>query len=809
MSYLRTDKGFTLFELVIVLAISGLAMVGVLAATAGVQQRTAFSSAIDAFRLQLKGVQNEAIQSVASRSGANVGTSDEINFGKLIELDNSSPATASQMKTWTLVESADKSSLFKCDEQDVTLDQQVNFLNATNGANTDATEAIVFGRDPNQTYVIPNFLDTPKSPPIPTACSPSASPAPVVPNAPVNNCVITQANPIGVCASPQPPPPPVNCNADPAWQCGLYGQYYKGTAIAGSPNSAFIDAQVGTNLGNGASSYPVFAPTLTGRAQVPSLGVAVDWSGQIRLGNEPGDIPTPQAHTYCFTGDQGSAATITVSGTVYTLTGNLGSRTPPASSCVSIQVATAGWYDIHIQYSRSGGGRSRARLYEQSVAGPLEIANADLRTSSSNHPIPPASAFVNGLYGEYYSDATMVNRVSAYTDPLIGDGGFQFSFNNGNPSDDVFSPTLEWNTAKATTYNDSVKWTGQVLVDTAGPQTYCIAGIDGTATLKIDGTKILSGNLGFSPTCAATGPLTAGWHNVEYDYATSGGGGSQRAVRFGEQVGVDYKDVPNDHLRRPLDWSATGSQGTCSSGDTDCMTSGTDIQENSSSNGDCNSSDQRGVMNFTKSGLTPDSTYKLDLSYFNAPGAQDLPVPDSYSYEVCVSVNGTLVGGGSPAYLPISEPSINPRTYTFSDITVPSNGDITISLDWLNDSSSGGFSSGYNDANFAISRLDLYRSVTAAGQLSAAAPKPATPTAIAPATLSPSTLAARLLNLLAPSAQAASGCTTTILDPNNYTTNCFGAGPLSTLNLQVIGESGKGFIDISTQDGSIERRITN
>jgi prepilin-type N-terminal cleavage/methylation domain-containing protein len=821
MSYLRTDKGFTLVELVIVLAISALLLAGIVAGQGAIQEHTAFSSAIDSARLQLKEVQNEATQSVAAQTTSTSGASDETDFGKLVEFDNSTPASASQMKTWTLVEDAAKTTLYKCDEEDITIGQGVNFINATNGATTSNTEAVIFGRNPNQTYVDPDFVD-PQGSTVPSECSPSASPAPTVPTGPSTPCVLTrtQSNPQGSCPPPPPPPPPpAPCNNNPGWQCGLYGQYYTGAIADASrtEDSAYIDQGIGEDAA-AVQSWPSFLPVLANRTITPPTNVSVHWSGQILIGTN--DFPKLTSHTYCIR--DSNIGDITIAGVTAT-----GPPTPCVTVTPSDLASGAGWYPISIDFQTASGAAPFVQLYEQDAATGNAIVEVpggtggDLETAANAQLMSPASAFVNGLYGQYYSDGNFDNRVSAYTDPLIGDSGTQFSFDNASPNNDVFSPKLEWNTAKATTDNDSVKWTGQILVDTTGPQTYCITGANGVATLIIDGSQVLKGtdvpnppnfNTGtLDQICTTTGSLTAGWHNLEYDYVTTGSS-SPRSLRLGELVGGSggtYQDIPHDHLRRPLDWSATGSQGTCKSGDTDCEISGSDIQENSSSSGNCSSSNQRGVFNFSKTGLTPDSTYKMDLSYFNAPDSQDLPVPNDYYYEVCVSVNGTLMNGGSPIDLPISEPSINPRTYTMSGITVPTSGNITISLDWLNDAYQSGFSLGYYDANFAVSRLDLYRSLNASGILSDATPATTTSTAPKVAAASSANLAARLFGLLLPSADAAAACDTNVLNLQNYTLGCFGAGPTSTLNLQVAGQAENGYIDISTQDNSIERRITN
>jgi prepilin-type N-terminal cleavage/methylation domain-containing protein len=182
MRHWRGQGGFTLVELTIVLAIMAALLTGVLAGSATIQNRTEFTSAVDAMRYQLKEVQNEAIQGVSARSGSNSGTSDEINFGKLVELDNTntgpSPKPNTQMKVWTLVENSDHTALVKCDQQNITLAQGLTFLKAYNQGSGAGTQAVIFGRQPNQLYVDPNFTETLLPDASAMSCSPPA-PVPV------------------------------------------------------------------------------------------------------------------------------------------------------------------------------------------------------------------------------------------------------------------------------------------------------------------------------------------------------------------------------------------------------------------------------------------------------------------------------------------------------------------------------------------------------------------------------------------------------------------------------------------------------
>jgi len=861
MRHVRRSNGFTLVELVIVLALSALVLSGVLAGSGVLQRRTELSSAVDAVRLQLKGIQSEAFQTVSQRSDNKAGTSDETTFGKLVEFENQANATTpggeKQMKVWTLVESADKSTLYKCNEQDESLPLQMSFMDAKNGATTNGFEAVIFGHNPNQTYVVPSFGD-PQNGNSPGAdCKPPASPAPTAPSPPIACTPASQGNPTGSCPTPPPPAPvPDACNIG-LWQCGLYGQYYKNTTLSGSPNTAYIDYQVGTNLDSSGftSSYPSFNTALTNRAKAPKLGDSVHWQGQVLLNDEPGDFPTPPIqHTYCFQADQGSTATITIGATVYTMTSTFGQLTASVGPhCVAIPTnVTPGWYNIDIKYNTSINGTAYAQLYETTGATTQEVPDSYLRTDINNKQIDPPNAFAKGLYGQYYNDVSFGNRISAYTDPVIGDGGSQFSFDSANAlasgaiiDADTFSPVLRWNTASSDSAQRSVKWTGQILVDTTGPQQYCDIA-DDNATIVIDGATLPTTAQPIIPPgtwprlCGMTPSLTAGWHNLEVDYkniccagAPTNGGGANARLEVATTNGsgkTTYNEVKNNHLRRPMDWSADGNVGTCDASNSACVHSSTGLKGNVSSTGtwsssttspggSCNNSNHLGQITYTKNNQTPDTTYNLDISYFNEPDA-NLPVPSGYSYLVCVAVNGTTLNGGNPISMPISEPSLNARTYTLSGVAVPASGNFTVTLDWINDAYfppsilCGFFGTalcGY-DANFGVSRIDLYRNLLPSGSLSkTTASSAAHLAAAAKSTSAPSrqTVAASLLNMLLPVAHAAIGCDVNVLNPQNYTTTCFGAPQTSTLHFQVSGQPGVGNIDITTQDNSIERSITN
>lgn len=825
------------------MAISALILGGILAGSGAVQRNTAFTSAIDAVRLQLKEVQNEANQNVSTRLTGTPGSSDFTTFGKLVELQQSNPNV---MKTWTLIEDSSKANLYECDEHDIELAEQAEFQHATqDDGSTKPREAIIFGNNPKQTYLVPTFSDpsTGTSP----ACN--AATATVTPSPNPTLCpgfTRTQSNPAGSCPIPPPPARPQNCTNDPAYQCGLYGQYYTDTdLLLRIETSDYIDTQIGTNMGNGASSYPLFKPTLIDRAQNPTNGVSVHWSGEILLEGDPSDSPTPQSHDYCFTADEGSKATITVGATTYKLTNNYGANNPTGSGCVTIPASTPpGWYPIDIEYGHVPGGplpKPTARL-TYTVSGPTyEVPGNELRTLVTNKPSPPMADFANGLYGQYYDDTILGNRISAYTDPLIGDGGSNFSFDSSHTNaftgaitaqDNSFSPALIWNTAGSSASQKSVRWTGQIKLNPTNAVKYCEIS-DSQATVTIAGTVLISDTTPHldNRTCATISVATTGWYNIEVDYVKQGVGstppdGTNASVQLSyfDISSNKYVEVSHNQLRRPLDWTTDGNRGSCNVNNFQCnqngdyQPQGSSLVENtgsSTSDGTCGGTNHLGEMTYTASNLTADTGYNLDISYFN-DGDKDVfgslvPPPPSYRYDVCVSVNGKMQNGGNPIHMPIGNPSLNPRTYTLTGINVGGGGNATVVLDWINDTYSptwylGSGFGGY-DSNLAITRLDLYRNLLPDGTLSLGAPKPSTNAKSHTIADSQPALAARLFNLIAPPAQASASCDKNVLNPANYTGGCFATAATAGLDFQFAGYSDTGTITVSSQDGSIERNF--
>lgn len=147
----RNSRGFTLIEVVMVLAIGALLTAGVIGSQGGIRQHTSVNSTMEQVKNKLKQVQNEATHSVGTRP--NGGNSVGVIFGKIAEFD---PATPSQVRISTLIaadEDADSTPLKKCDTEIYTIQNGVLFrANAPAGQQK---RAIIFTGNPEHTYVAP------------------------------------------------------------------------------------------------------------------------------------------------------------------------------------------------------------------------------------------------------------------------------------------------------------------------------------------------------------------------------------------------------------------------------------------------------------------------------------------------------------------------------------------------------------------------------------------------------------------------------------------------------------------------------
>lgn len=172
MRRLRATQGYTIVELVIVLAISSMLIVGVVAGVGTQRQQTSFSTAIEAVKSQIANVKNEAFSGVSERE--NGGNSAQTYFGKLVEFDNSNGEGDPTVTTSTLVANTATSNptqLYKCDTTTTTLKEGVAFRSADVGGSSHQKAALIFQRDPDKAYAAVDYVDPPDGG---SACSPDA-----------------------------------------------------------------------------------------------------------------------------------------------------------------------------------------------------------------------------------------------------------------------------------------------------------------------------------------------------------------------------------------------------------------------------------------------------------------------------------------------------------------------------------------------------------------------------------------------------------------------------------------------------------
>lgn len=190
----------------------------------------------------------------------------------------------------------------------------------------------------------------------------------------------------------------------------------------------------------------------------------------------------------------------------------------------------------------------------------------------------------DGLLGTYFDNADLTAQADQRIDPLIQ---FPAGFNT-NPIDIGDAPA---GTAVQPDDNWSIRWTGYVLVDTAGEWTFHTDSDDGVR-LWVDGQQIInawdrhslqrdSGSL----------TLNSGWHAIQMEYFQEELSGSGEAAIQLSYEGPDQSEVviPTSHLSSSLftgqDIGAVSAAGSTSidyqSGTYTIDGSGSDIYGNS------------------------------------------------------------------------------------------------------------------------------------------------------------------------------------------------------------------------------------
>jgi prepilin-type N-terminal cleavage/methylation domain-containing protein len=508
------QAGFTLVEVVIVLAISSLLVAAAIVGQGALRDRTGFTGAIDQIKNRLMQTQNEAsnpvIDPLSNLHAEGFGNSDSTVFGKIVEFNNRTDTALQPNETGMTVSTliaADGNTgvgLRKCDTTFVPFSESARYQGSSSGKDR---QAIIFTSQPGNVFTAPDDYTE-----VPTTGAPTCST-------------------VASTYSPPPPPPTgggggtgsdgsLECSgtaADP-YQCGLKAEYYRGVLTNNSspsplgpqekrtPYSIYLDDSVGSSLGNGEKSYPNFESTLMKRTGQPFVQYAsVAWTGQIHL--------TPGAHVLC-TESNTANTTAPVAFSGLTLNNDsLFGKGGIGEQCLSYAAPSDGWYPITVVYiavDTENASDASMRLYENPDKN--EIKNADLRTKPFE--TQAAANYARGLVGDYYSNAFLIGSPhGTYNDTDLGSG---FTYPD-------FSTTLRQRTGLGLIQPGlaSVKWSGYFMATKTANYDFCTEADDG-ARLIIDGVTLVS-DWG-TPHSAALScsnvskALTAGLHPIEIDY---------------------------------------------------------------------------------------------------------------------------------------------------------------------------------------------------------------------------------------------------------------------------------------------------
>lgn len=795
MSYLKRQGGVTLVELVLVLAITAGAITTAIAVRSSMRKDISFSTSIEQIKNQIVAAKNESVQSVKNNS-AGSGNTNSYDFGRAVEFfpagDPEVPAPMEAdkyMRVSTLISEQDAAPGEGITQKMAQCDQRWELYK--DGAEYKGTEkrAIIFQRKPERLFVTPLNHNTTGG----EVCNTLALGTENTPNYggyDSDNDTIPDATdlcpyepgpaPSG-CPGGTPPPVTEACDAN-GYQCGLYGRFYDRLAsnvAEVSSDSPSLNANLkssfnGEELGQTYSQASTWLPILRYRTKNPANQVSAKWTGQIK-------IPANTTRNICLNTDDGSY--MTINGVV--VTDNYTSMDSQADRCESFTAGNAdAWYDINIAYPQRDTFESTPyiSLTYTEGGGPEQFVPLNNLRSLPGQIVWPNTSFIPGLKAEYYSSSDLSG--SPYSVWTEGTAGY-------SPTNFISTGTF---TSRAGVYpnwtdlefDGSVRWTGQVNVVGTNPL-YCVmANKHSGLVVKVGGVDVInqSNKDNFDTTC---GTVTApnGWQNISIEYK------HKRSETW--EMGIYMYNNVNwtaPQFRRPMDASSIQITSMLSDNDNSFLTT--------PPKNDCSNLNNTNVISRSFNGLWPSSNYTLDLLYGNYNTAS---LPIGYSnYKACVKINGQFINGSNPVDFPVPVYGY-PRTKTFTNIPVASDGTFNLELYWLNDSFdpvSG------RDSNFQLIRTDLYRRLDSTGTLIANGTNERGLVGFILKKISGTAFAQ-----VATCGDAQTECSILIFD--NYNTDSSGSYSFypdeAELEFGIEGSTEKGTIKIDPQSNSITREI--
>ena len=797
MSYLKRQGGVTLVELVLVLAITAGAITSAIAIRSSMRKDISFSTSIEQVKNQILAAKTESIQTV--KDGDNgAGNSDSYNFGRAVEFLPDDPSTPFEenknMRVSTIISSLDGDSGDGLQQKMAQCDQK--WVTYKDGAEYKGTEkrAIIFQRKPEKIFVTPLNYNTSGG----VVCSALAgqlgsgntpefggydSDNDGIPDD-VDDCDYEYApNTPNGCPDGTPPPPPDGCSAT-GYVCGLYGRFYiipylffggapvNSSIMRPAMASAFTGETFGPEYGNTATWLPI----LRYKAKNPAARVSALWTGQIK-------VPANTTRKFCLNTDDGSYMKIN-NVVVTNNPDSLDQLEPQSSRCSEFTGgALDTWLDISIYYNQNDATEVTpfvGLVYKDASNNDVYVPGQDLRTVPRSTQLP-SSTVRSGLRGEYFSNNSLSGEpFSVYTDddatkpPYSKNSSFTSDL---NPDSNVKQRTGQpW----IANFSASVRWTGQIYL--TSNQTLC-SQMDNGVRVKIAGSTVIDdwdNTQSSKNSCITLGP-SVGWTNIVIE-------ARKNATSSYDGVGLSLDGNPVS-LRRSLDYSFTTNNFQNTSAVTD-----------HSKSQSCSNISDSNYMTYYRSGLWPSNNYKLDINY-----RYSWINPWVAPQEVCIKLNGNLLNNGEPFEFPYDTVNQMYRTYSLSNIEVPSSGAIDIKIGIIDRSL---WCNGWCVEPIEIDRVDLWRGFDSTGNLITNKDKTSNNTEIS--------IVGKIFSAISNTAFAQSACAAaqtecSILIFDNYNPDSSGAYTFypdqAELEFGINGSSEKGIIKIDPQTNSITRDI--